>query len=279
MKIRRAVEELEIANDINLMSKEEIEAKYFASEESYNHFLQTFANYFMGHMMYPLRVSEQFDKITELLKDGNAVYFNDTNLMYIDNVLSELTDVRRRYKVEPGSFGDERHETQALFLDFTGEMRTKSGKHNYEDTVSMIYEAGKKYLDRGDYYIGDFDAYSRAKMYTSRNRLEFMQSIDRYLSDHPLTRECNDIGFLYFANYMLNTHKKLVDEEFVQDVKEVISASLVLQDMGYPMSDRFNKKEYNKVSKFTLKTIKRFEDAKAKGQKEQEKGIAKKKIK
>jgi hypothetical protein len=78
---------------------------------------------------------------------------------------------------------------------------------------------------------------------------------------------------------MLNTHKKLVDEEFVQDVKEVISASLVLQDMGYPMSDRFNKKEYNKVSKFTLKTIKRFEDAKAKGQKEQEKGIAKKKIK
>ena len=74
---------------------------------------------------------------------------------------------------------------------------------------------------------------------------------------------------------MMNVQKKAVDEEFVRDVKDVISASMVLQDMEFVRAD-FNKKEYNKIAKFTTKTIKRFEAEKAK-KAEQAQGIARKK--
>ena len=225
-------------------------------------------------MIYPLRSAEQFEKMTGVLKEGLGRFSNDNNIAYTDAVLSEITDVSTRYRVAADSLGDERLEAQALFGNFVGDFKTKD-THPYEKLVSMIYDASKVYEGKGNLPIGDFEAYVNGVYFTSQSQYEYNEAVDHYIEDHPLILACNDPGFLFFANYMMNVQKKAVDEEFVRDVKDVISASMVLQDMEFVRAD-FNKKEYNKIAKFTTKTIKRFEAEKAK-KAEQAQGIARKK--
>ncbi len=273
MEIKKVVEELEIANDINSLSEREIKEKYLVSEEKYSQFLKTYGEYFLTHLIYPLRAGEHLDKIAAVLKDGVGRYTSNESIAFTDKVLTELTNIETRYRVGKDSLGDERIEAQFLFENFVGDLQTKVN-YSYNKILPMIYRASKMYSEKGNLPIRDFKAYVDGARYTSPSQYDYDVAIDHYIEDHPLMLVCNDTGFLYFANYMMNVQKKKVDEEFVRDVKDVMAASEVLQDIEY-VRPNFNRKNYKKVAKFTKKTIKRFEKEQMK--KAQDQGMAKKK--
>ena len=274
MTIRRVLEELEVVDDINGLSKENLEKKYFADKGTYDHFLKTYYDYFNGHMIYPLRASLQFDKMAEVMYDGNRLYPSDDNLSYQEVLLSEMTALREKYQIT-GYAIEERIEAQYIFQDAMGSLKSKYNP-SYEELVHSIKKGCEKYINKGEYPLGDFGYYVRSKQATCRSEAEVYYSIDGYLQAHPLSKACNDTDYLYFVNYMMSLHKNDVDEEFIRDAIDVINASGELQGLNLaPFTDR---KEYNKLARHTIKTIRLHEKRQAKKEKK-EIGLLKKKSK
>ena len=155
-----------------------------------------------------------------------------------------------------------------FFLDSAvGNYKTKDHK-SYENLVEGMYDAAVKYDQKGYKVLEGFikSLYLNASF---KNKNSVKRMMNEYLEEIPLAKECNDINFLYLANYIITYKKSDLDQEFIDDVKDVIEASIVIEKLG--LSEYDNNKDYKKVAKFTLKNIKNYEKAQEKAAAEEKK--------
>lgn len=268
MNIKRVEKKLEIINDINTLSKEELNEKYLKSEEEYVEFLKTYSQYFTPYYMYQLRAAGSYDKITSLLCNGNNKYKTDDQMEYVDTILKSMRQSENDYEISGAKRDD---YFQALYL-FVNRIVPQNNMHiQYEDLVSKIYEGAKEYEENRDDSINDFleNIYYEIK-YNVKSKEDIEKIVNDYIEKHPLLSLCNKKEFLYFVNYIISNEKKEVDIKFIADAKSVIKASRVLQEMG--KVDECDKDEYNLTAALTMKNIKAQEK---KAKKREEQGLKK----
>ena len=255
MELKETIKELKLINDINTKSLAELSDEYLSSDEKCDEFIKEYGTLFLRKGTYQLRIAENYEKILELLNYGKMMYpkkeyediYNEVNQMMIYNLKSY--DLRKKT--------DDLGQAQTLFLNDLGANKCKK-YIDYDKMVSKIYVAAQKYELKGKYNIRDFKTYLdiATSIYDKRN---IEKSIDKYFIDHPLMRLCKDKDFLFFANYMLKIRKDLVDEEFLDDIYDVIATSSLLYcDSIKDKKEKEEYKDYKKLAKYTLKNISIF---------------------
>jgi hypothetical protein len=255
MEVKKVLSELEIANDINVLSIEELEEKYLSDGKKYGEFLEKYATYFTSHLMYQLRVVDQYEKIAELLYEGNQKYTDSNYVELFEKVLSGMETSSREYRVS-GARVDDKYE--ALYLFNSTITPEDSISTRYIDLVDGIYHGALEYSKCSNDSINDLFLtlyYKLKKDNIDKNGVE--EIVKQYSSEHNMMDLCNNKNFLYFANYMMSQNRSQVDVKFIDDVKNVIKTSEFLQNMGFVDED-LNKNEYNKLAQFTIRNFAKY---------------------
>lgn len=253
MEIKEAIKRVSLANDINLLSLQELADKYLKSKTSFDRFLKDFEKMFVCKTLYQLRVNDKYNKISELINYGYLMYPSDRNEIYTKRILSEINLNLEDRKTE--RYYDSVQQSLFLFLNTLGADKCKHVE-KYDQIIKGMDRAVKKYEGKNNKSLYDFPLFLNTLRYKV-NPAEFDESLSYYISTHPLIKECKDIYFLYFANYVLAKCNE-VDPVFIQDVKDVIEVSKTFD--RYVIRSIENNKDYKKVAKLTLKNIKKYEN-------------------
>ena len=266
MKVKELVKNLEVINDINVLSQEELNGKYASSEEKFKSFMCRYGEYFINHGLYQLRVSGEYNKIINLINEGSLKYSGSDIFAYKTSIFNFINYNRQKFNIRDNVLSDDVLESQFLFLDSFGATKELDAP-SYSEVVTSLYESAAAYDNRGEYTIDDFFNYVNYILNTTTSDQEFKKAVNRYIVSHPLIEKCNDVSFLYFANYMLTCKNDEVDESFIHDIKSVMDASKIMEHIGYVEED-YDSKTYDSVSKLTKKKIKKYYKEKERKEKE-----------
>ncbi len=260
--MKEVVEELKVVNDLVRESKEELTEKYLKSEEVYSEFLRKFTKFFASRRMFQLRFSRQYNKILNLVQEGNKRYNSEENQANLETLSSEIK-MSSKYRVDDHDFRDA-EESISLFKNSIG-LDAVNRVFSYADSIDMITKAGEKYLVARDREaIKQFakDLYSEIKKSSSLQNAK--QLVQGSLDDETrsVLELCNNEEFLLFANYSINFSKN-IDGNFIEDVQNIINLSRILQTIGVE-KEGFKKENYNRLVEFTNKSLKKYAKEKEK---------------
>lgn len=257
MKIRETLDVLTTIDNVNKLSLEELETKYLSDEEMCKKFMNDYCYYFATHLMYQLRIPQHYDKIVSLLEKANNKYPSPENLLHEQHVLTWMRESHRRFIIGENSTKDDQIQSIDIFNSSIGAVNGND-YDCYEENISKMVKAGETYCAKGDKSIHDFLVYLYNRVELAQSGKDINDAIESYLKDHPLTKLCNDVGYLYFVNYMLKNRPSDVDDEFISDAENVMIVSQVLQELGFVPKD-YDASEYEKVSNKTKRNISKHE--------------------
>ena len=260
MEIKKIVEELERVNDINTLSLAELANKYLKDEETYNEFITNYGEFFVNGLLYQLRAIPHFRKIANLVESGTIMYQSEENEEKAKKIYKSIDHILNRFKTR--SLVQDESQANALFTDLVGAERCSEAKE-YEKVVTGILDAAKKYEACDNNNIDEFASFVLNVTKTHKEK-DYAEIINKYMDEHKLSYLCNDINFLFFINYMLKLRTSNVDQDFINDSKNVILESILLNENKLPNNKNLSDKNYSKVAKYTLKSIHKYEKKKEK---------------
>lgn len=269
--MNEVVEQLKVLNDLVKENKDVLKEKYLNDKETYGEFLRKFTEFFASRRMFQLRVSRQYDKILDLIQEGNRKYSNKENDANLAILLSEITLSSRNYRVNDSDFRDA-EESISLYKRYIG-LDNLDSQMTYADSIDTVTKAGEKYLEiRNTGAIKDLAKNVYRDITTSNSLDSAKKQVKTNLDDK--TRKalelCNNEDFLLFANYAINFSKS-ADGNFIEDVQNIVNLSRILQTIGL-VKDDLKKDNYNKLIEFTNKSLKKY----VKDKENQDKAILKK---
>ncbi len=269
--MNEVVEQLKVLNDLVKENKDVLKEKYLNDKETYGEFLRKFTEFFASRRMFQLRVSRQYDKILDLIQEGNRKYSNKENDANLAILLSEITLSSRNYRVNDSDFRDA-EESISLYKHYIG-LDNLDSQMTYADSIDTVTKAGEKYLEiRNTGAIKDLAKNVYRDITTSNSLDSAKKQVKTNLDDK--TRKalelCNNEDFLLFANYAINFSKS-ADGNFIEDVQNIVNLSRILQTIGL-VKDDLKKDNYNKLIEFTNKSLKKY----VKDKENQDKAILKK---
>ena len=256
MEIKKEANELKLINDINMLSLDELRAKYLKDEATYNKFVEDYALAFRHRLNYQLRIADQYDSIYRIFKEGIEKYPSDHAIDRTADMVNMMAYVRDKYAVNDAMRSDDKYQAHALFFGLVGADRIKHSCPTYEEVVNGIYSSCYDYENRGEDEITNYLDFMREVVSTSSNIDDVKREIERYQDEHPLCKRCNDLSYLYFVNYMLKQQASQVDEEFLYDAEDIIIISKMLNKIND--SSRKEKSDYSRVARYTLRNIRSF---------------------
>ena len=255
MEVKKLVENLELVNDISSLSLEELEEKYLKDKSTYETFIKNYGDYFNSHLLYQLRVSDQFPKIIEFTKRGNEKYPSLESSEIINSMFDWMEKSKKEFRIGYGDSLEDQIQSTYLLFNEIGVNKSKKSR-SYEDVVKGIYEASKKYEGKTD-SLHSFMTDLYLKIDSIKTKEDALSFVGDYLNKNPLMEECNDIYYLFFVNYVMFANGQEVDREFLEDCENVIKVGKVLQHMEL-VSGNFDKDDYERVASKTLKNIDEF---------------------
>ena len=261
MELKEVVKDLGLENDINQLSLEELREKYLSDWREYSEFVSRFSRLFFKRKFFPIRIAEQYEKLKEFIAAGAKKYPTKTN-----EALSKEYDLEVDYYLKNYDVKDKVDDigcTISYLLDSTGANKIKH-EPKYKDLIESMYKAACKYEFRGDIGVGDFEEYY-ALVRLNIDQTEYERALTRYYADHQLTNECMDLGFLFYANYLIVSLPSAVNDELLQNVEDVINMSDFLFEIGDNSREKVD--DYHRLAKYTMKNIKRYRKNKKKEQK------------
>lgn len=274
MEVIEATKRISLANDINTLSLDQLKEKYLKSETSTEMFLKEYAELFGRDLHYQYRVFDHLGKINRLVddaynmyptekNDGNAatVYYRADFIQKNEDYITRQENIQNAmfsFNVETGACKSKRHES-------------------YAKIINGMDEAAEKYKKIGK-PLDDFPVFLNMLRYcVTPDGFDFNLGV--YIKDHPLMKECKDIYFLYFANYVISRTRYEVhngveaDPDFIKNVKDVINVSRIFdKKVIHPIIDS---SDYERVANYTLKNINKYEKELVKYQKENAKKLEK----
>ena len=268
METKKAARRISLANDINSLSLNELGDKYLRSKTTFDKFMKDYSDLFCCDALYQLRAYDNYNKIKELIDYGCMMYPSEKNNSNASDILSEMSLILDGYNYN--KLKDSVNHADFSFSILTGAYKAKQ-EESYSEMIKWMDKAAKKYEAKNGRSLEDFPMLANMLKY-SVSPEHFDYNLGVYMDSHPLMKECNDIHFLYFANYIISKSND-IDPEFIKDVKDVIEVSKTFnRQIIHPIAKN---KDYGRVARFTLKNIDRYE--KSKMDKEEE--ISKKLIK
>ena len=274
MEVVEAAKRVRLANDINTLSLEELKEKYLSSEKASEMFLEEYGELFGRDLFYQYRVFDQLGKISQLVDYAYNTYpteKNDKNAAIVyyraDFILNKEDYLTRQEDIQNAKFS---------FNVETGACKSKRND-SYAKILNGMDEAAEKYKNIG-HSLDDFTVFLNMLRYSvTPDGFDFNLGV--YIKEHPLMKECKDIYFLYFANYVISrtryeVHNGVeVDPEFIKNVKDVINVSRIFdKQVIRPIIDS---SDYERVAKYTLKNIRQYEREVARKQKQDAKKLEK----
>lgn len=255
MEIKKIVEDLELANDVNMLSLDKLENKYLKDEETYKRFLDKYGAYFDKNANYRCRVIPLYKKITTFMEKGNDKFkvpeFYEKKGVITYRMNQTLNEQMKEHAD---------YSSMALFnfICMLGAdiVSCDSSVTRYNSLINSMYEAAKKYEQKNG-SLHDFLPTIYSNMDKIRCREDVKELTNDYLNEHSLSRECNDINFLYFVNYMLGVNDREVDASFLEDAHDVMKVSDALNKMSFYGMD-CNYEVYKKTADRTKGNIKYF---------------------
>ncbi len=256
MEIKKITEELEIINDINKLSTDELKEKYSSTYVDFESFMNKYANYFGTHQIYQIRAGNEYNKIVDIIKDGTSKFQSETILSNAEIIMNGINITKKRFHISENGNSEDVYQSRVVFLDSIGSL---NGKHipEYSDIVCDIYNAAKRYENKGESSIDDFTYYTNYALKSSKTEEEFYKLMRDYIEKHPMLNLCNEVSYLYFANYMLRNNRSKVDRDFLQDTESIMNASNIMQHIGL-VDKKVDLKEYKKVEKNTKSNLKLY---------------------
>lgn len=258
MELKETVENLRLANDINMLSTEELANKYLSSSRRYSDFIKKYAEFFVYSPLYQLRAFKQYDKILELIDYGHVMY-NIKGLDQLEkNILCQINRNVTNYRLN--MLRDDEFQAKWVLEESIGKHKVNN-EESYEEVVKGMYDAADRYSKRKITHSEIMDSlYCINALVTGKDKEEMFK---RVCEKYPNLKNCNNIDFLYFANYMVRLKPSVVDDEFIEDIFNVIDESEFIFKNGFDDGST-NRRDYKKLAKATLKNVKAYEKKKAK---------------
>ena len=264
METKSIIEELEKINDINILSDDELIKKYLVSKEKYKEFLTNYGDFFTKGVLYQVRTVSNYKKIGLLLEKGNKLYVDEENEEIQRKMLETIDFILNKYRTK--DLVQDELQLKYIFKDIVGANMNKED-NRYENIVSGILDALKKYNNCDGNSIGDFVDYAAFNLEndSSMEQSKYDTAISKYIKEHNMAQLCNNVNFLYLVNYMLKFKKNYVSQEFIRDSKEIIGTSLLFDAYSLPNKNRnVSDKNYKRVARYTLKNIFRYQKSNSK---------------
>lgn len=258
MELKETVENLKLANDINMLSTEELANKYLSSSRRYSDFIKKYAEFFVYSPLYQLRIFKHYNKILDLIDYGHVMY-NVNGLDQLEkNILCQMNRNITNYRLN--MYGDDEYQAKWVLDESIGKHKVNNGA-SYEEVVKGMYDAADRYSKNKLTHSQIMDSLYYVNRFSDKTNKNKM--FNAVCEKSPILKNCNNIDFLYFANYIIRLRPSLVDEEFIEDIRNVIDESEFIYKGGFD-NGNIDKHDYKKMTKLTLKNIKNYEKNKIK---------------
>lgn len=263
MELKKVIENLELKTAINNLSQEELIEQYCTSKEEYEKFLKVVTRIFVGRQLYPILISNQYEKLIKAIESARANGLNDEvedSLAYEEAILKEI-DYHRNQTIFD-IYGEDYCQAHALFESAIGATRTKNDKNGFSGRMKEMHRCALIAASDDELSASKFGEVVGTLNALNLSKEERMSWLEAYYREHPKAKLCCDINFLYLANYVLVSHTSACTEDFIELVKSVSSISMMSYDEIAP--NDFSIDDYRRVLKKVNQNINSFENKKEK---------------
>ena len=227
MKVKELIENLELENDLNLLTLDELKEKYLISGESYSYFIERYCNLFLNNPEFQSRTIPSFSNVRGMIEQGNRMYPTPENAHARNEISEKMNSIK---------FNDQLNNPEKARIEFLSLVRAKDNglPGYYESVVDRACTASKLYESCDD-SICDFMSTIYVQLDGVKSEDDLKKIVNDYIETHDLMKLCNNLGYLYFVNYVLSRlHPLEISPKFVRDCEDVIEVNKILGGIGYP---------------------------------------------
>lgn len=280
MNNEEVVKDLEIKDDIYNLSSDRLISKYGNNRDKLSKFLKKLSTMFTDSSVFPVMILGEYSKIENFLY--RSYYFNNIELApFYSHIYNNMKiNINRNYDY------DDIGQAEYIFKGIVGYNKVKEGDESTREIIKGMLEcarnlSGEVNISKSeiqDYLnkkvkvkscetitdsLNDFNAnHTGIHTYVNKQHVDYLFSqfklldynmaYNDYRKINPNISLCYNLNFLFLANYMMTSHKEYCDEHFINLVKEIIDISISFDELK---PSRFDKKNYLRVAKFTLRNI------------------------
>lgn len=263
MELKKVIENLEIKSDISNLSSQELKDKYCSTKEEYEKFLKVLSRVFVGRKLYPILVSNMYDKIISLISFARKSGVNNDvvdSLAYETAILEEIEYHQKQTIFD--IHGEDYCQAHALFEGIIGSTNTKKDPSRFADKMKGMHECALIVQSDDKLSATEFGKVMGTLKALNLPEEQHNAWLDAYYKEHPKAQLCCNLNFLYLANYILRSHPSSCTDEFIELVKSVSSISI----MSYKeiAKEDFSIEDYKKAFKTVNKNINKLENQREK---------------
>lgn len=264
MKLEELERNLIVKNDTCILTDEEFKRKYFDDENGYKTFLESYYNEFTPVKLFPLMIIDRypflFENINKKLSSENL---SDDDKIITGNLLQRITN-------EKSNIIQITDEDIIQMLDVAmndvGADKLRHKIKNYRSYIKCLYENVKVYNKLRTEELPSDEELSEVIEIGSEliKNCKDINVAQVYFSEikkmYPSLNLCFSPEMLIALNYAM---KRVDDEEqlkqLMNDSRHIISLTTNNKEFSSLYNERFDFKEFLKISKVTNKKIKKYE--------------------
>lgn len=263
MELKRVIENLEVKNAISNDTVEELIKKYCSTKEDYERFLKIFARIFVGRQLYPILISDKYDKLIKMIECARTKGINKNakdSLAYEEAILNEISYHQNQTVFD--IHGEDFCQAHALFESSIASSKNKSDKSSFAEKIKKMYNCALIAQSDDELSASDFGKTAGTLKALKLPKEERLSWLEAYYREHPKAKLCCDVNFLYFANYVLKSHPSSCTEDFINLIKSV--SSITMMSYEEIAKNNFSIDDYKRVLKKVNQNIASYENKKSK---------------
>jgi hypothetical protein len=255
MELEKALRRLEIKNDFEKLSVDELKEKYAKDVDTYSYFLNAYSG-------ITIEGSESHSKVRELLNFIKDERVKGTKLEQEVEWLIEYLNMEEGITVKTLYRKETDYQGYDLKLQTLGITDTY-GYVNYPELTSMLYEETKKinecykakpdFPNFGDYRFMIFKAMDEAE--EKEIEIGNTDKVKDYYNRFPLLNLCHDVNFVIAFNNLLRDKNFDDKNELINLYYNVVDFSLTFN----PINKDFDEKKYRKAVSIANSRIKDYQ--------------------
>lgn len=280
MNNEEVVKDLEIKDDIYNLSSDRLISKYGNNRDKLSKFLKKLSTMFTDSSVFPVMILGEYSKIENFLY--RSYYFNNIELApFYSHIYNNMKiNINRNYDY------DDIGQAEYIFKGIVGYNKVKEGYESTREIIKGMLECARNLSGEVNISKSEIQDYLNKKVkvkscetitdslnnfnanhtgihtYVNKQHInclfsqfklfDYNMAYNDYRKFNPNISLCYNLNFLFLANYMMTSHKEYCDEHFINLVKEIIDISISFDELK---PSRFDKKNYLRVAKFTLRNI------------------------
>lgn len=185
--MQEIIRELEIVNDVNLMTLEQLISRYLSSEKSYTMFIKRYYDFYNKIFNYPLRALVNYTKLANLFTKGVKMY-------------PLVCEREVKYLIEDLMYNKKTYgKSDAIDISII----------SFGDTIGSKITSYEAYLEKSN------------RMITSAINYNFFSNFNDEMMG---LNGFDSIGFIYYVNYLLKLSPNDIDYDLLYIVEQIMKS-------------------------------------------------------